>query len=114
MAKLGGGRDGKNKPPPPPLNPWVMAIFGPLNIPFHVHDLPKNYLKLLPKYNGEPSLSIEEHIATFQVFTHNMFMEHDDVFMSLFFQNLEAYVCKSFRELPKTLLIVGNPLSLHL
>jgi hypothetical protein len=73
MANLGGGRAGGNQPPPPPLNPWVMARFGPLNIPAHVHDLPENYLKLLPKYNGEPTLSVEEHLATFQDFTDNLF-----------------------------------------
>jgi hypothetical protein len=29
-------------------------------------------------------------------------MEHDDVFMRLFVQTLEGYVCKWFRELPTT------------
>jgi hypothetical protein len=77
-----------------------MAQFGPLNIPSHVHDLPENYLKLLPKYNGEPTLSVEEHLVSFQDFTDNLFMEHDNVFMRLFVQTLEGYVHKWFRELP--------------
>jgi hypothetical protein len=57
---------GGNHPPPPPLNPLVAAIFGPLNLPIHVHDLPKNYLKLLPKYNGEPTHYVEEQLEAFQ------------------------------------------------
>jgi hypothetical protein len=92
MANLGGGRDGGNQPPPPPLNPWVTTIFGPLNLPVNVHDLPENYLKLFPKYNGEPTLSVEEHLVTFQDFTDNLFVEHDDVFMRLFVQTLEGDV----------------------
>jgi hypothetical protein len=63
MANFGGGRAGGNQPPPPPLNPWVTVIFGPLNLLVNVHDLPEKYLKLLPKYNGEPTLSAEEHLA---------------------------------------------------
>jgi hypothetical protein len=65
MANLGGGRAGGNQPPPPPLNHSIMDIFVPLNIPSHVHDLCKNYLKFLPKYNGEPTLSSKEHLAAF-------------------------------------------------
>jgi hypothetical protein len=34
MAGVGGGRVGGNQPPPSPLvNPWVVARYGPLNIP---------------------------------------------------------------------------------
>jgi hypothetical protein len=65
MANLEGERVGRNQPLPPPLNPWIMAQFVPLNLPSHVHDIPENYLKLLPEYNGEPSLSPKEHLASF-------------------------------------------------
>jgi hypothetical protein len=61
-----------------------MGITGPLNLHVHVHDLPENYLKLLPKYDGEQAHSAEEHLAAFQDFIDNLFMEHDDVFMRLF------------------------------
>jgi hypothetical protein len=100
MDKLGGGRARGNKPIPPPLNPWVTTIFFPLNLLVHVHYLPKNYMKLLPKYNGEPTLSVEEHLMAFQCFTDNLFLEHEDLFMRLFVKNLEGCVHKLFVELP--------------
>jgi hypothetical protein len=100
MNGLGGGRYGGNQPPPPPLNPWVTTRYGPLNLPQHVHDLPENYLKLLPKYDGEKTHSVEEHIGSFQDFTDNLFVEHEDVFMRIFVQNLEGDIMKWFRELP--------------
>jgi hypothetical protein len=99
MANLGGRRVRENQPPPPPLNPWVTAIYGPLNLPQHVHDLPKNSLNILPKYDGEKTHSVEEHIESFQYFIHNLFVENNDVFMRLFVQNVEGDVKKWFREL---------------
>jgi hypothetical protein len=41
-------------------------------------------------------------METFQDFTGNLFIEHDDVFMRLFVQNLEGNVCKWFKGLPHT------------
>jgi hypothetical protein len=55
---------------------------------------------MLPKYNGEPTLSTEEHLVSLHDFTNNLFVEHDDVFMRLFVQNLEGDVCKWLKELP--------------
>jgi hypothetical protein len=100
---VGGRRCGGNKPPPPPLViPLVAARYGPLNFPPNVHDLPENYLKLFPKYDGEKAISAKEHMGAFQDFTHNLFMEHDDVFMRLFVQTLERDVRKWFRGLLAT------------
>jgi hypothetical protein len=54
MDEVGGGIIGGNQtPPPPPVNPWVEDKYGPLNIPQNTHELPKNYLKSLPKYDGK-------------------------------------------------------------
>jgi hypothetical protein len=39
-------------------------------------------------------------MSTFQDFTDNLFIEHDDVFMSIFFQTLEGDVRKWLRGLP--------------
>jgi hypothetical protein len=114
MENLGGGRVEGNQPPPPHLNPRFMERFILLNIPSQVDDLPENYLKLLPKYNGESSLSAEEHLVTFQDFTDNLFMENDDVFMRFFVQTLEGDVHKWFRNSPLPLSTVGRLLSLHL
>jgi hypothetical protein len=34
-----------------------------VHIPANPHDLPDNYLKLLPKYDGEKEITVEEHIS---------------------------------------------------
>jgi hypothetical protein len=99
MDGLGGGREGEITSPTT-FKPWVTARYGPLNLPQHVHDLPENYLKLLPKYDGEKTHSTKEHIAAFQEFTENLFVEHDNVFMRIFVQTLEGDIIKWFRELP--------------
>jgi hypothetical protein len=78
----------------------VESRYGPLDLPQNPHDLPENYLKLLPKYDGEKEITTEEHMDSFQDFTDNLFIEHDDVFMILFVQNLEGDVRKWFRGLP--------------
>jgi hypothetical protein len=70
-----------------------------LNFPPNVHDLPENYLKLLPNYDGEKTISAKEHMGTFQDFIDKIFVEHDDVFMKIFVQNLEGDFIKWFREL---------------
>jgi hypothetical protein len=59
-------------------------------------------MKLLPKYDGEKAISVEEHMGAFQDFIDNLFVEHDDVFMRLFIQTLEGDVRKWFRGLPAT------------
>jgi hypothetical protein len=95
---IGGGGGNRN---PPPVNPWVEARYGPLNLPQNTHDLLENYLKLLPKYDGEKTLIVEEHMVVFQDFTENLFIEHDDVFKILFVQTIKGDVRKWFRGLPR-------------
>jgi hypothetical protein len=65
MVGLGGGRPKGNQPPPPPINHWLTSIFSPLNPPQITHDLPENYMKYLPKFDGDKTRSIEEHMSDF-------------------------------------------------
>eukprot|EP01018_Ginkgo_biloba_P034759 Gb_09446 [translate_table: standard] len=89
-----------NPPPPPPrVNRWVQAKYGPLRTPVNVHDMPDNYLKILPKFDGEKNALAEDHMTAFQDFTDNLFIEHDDVYMRFFVQTLEGDVKKWFRDL---------------
>jgi hypothetical protein len=100
MVGLGGGRPRENRPPPPPpINPWITTRFGPFNLPQITHDLLDNHMKYLPKFDGDKTHSTEEHMSVFHDFTDDQFVEHDDVFMRLFFQTLEGDVRKWFREL---------------
>jgi len=101
MAVLGGGRSRGNKPPlPPPINPWFTSIFSPLNLPQITHERLENYMKYLPKFNGDKTHSVEEHMSSFREFTNEPFVENNNAFMRLFVQNLGGDVRKWFRELP--------------
>jgi hypothetical protein len=100
MAGLSGGRPGGNRPPPPPpINLWGISRFSPLNLPQITHDLPDNYMKYLPKFDGDKTHSIEEHMSSFHDFTENKFVEKNDIFMMIFFQTLGGVFRKWFREL---------------
>ena len=100
------GRGGGGPPPPPPVKPWVASRSGPFNLPLNLDALRKIYLKLFPKYNGDKYIIAEECMVIFHEFTNNIYIEHDDVFMRLFFQTLEGEVRKWFIYFPDSL----NPL----
>jgi len=82
---VGGGGGGSNPPPSPPLgNPWVAARYGPIILPQNLHDMPNNYLKILPKFNGENETYAEDNIDAFQYCTNNLGVEYEDVYMCNF------------------------------
>jgi hypothetical protein len=57
---LGGPAGGQT--PLPGIFAKVAARYAPLVLPFPLHDLPKNYMKSLPKFIGEGDLTTQEHI----------------------------------------------------
>jgi len=56
----------RNPNPPPGGNPWVNARYGPITLPQNLHGMPANYLKILPKFEGENEISAEDRIDAFQ------------------------------------------------
>lgn len=48
------------------------------------------YLKSLPKFNGEDDVSTKKHIASFQDYIDYLEIRHDDVFMTMFSHSLEG------------------------
>jgi hypothetical protein len=60
MVGLGGGRPGEINLPHP-YKSLGHFIFSPLNLPQITHDLPENYMKYLPKFDGDKTRSTEEH-----------------------------------------------------
>jgi len=69
MVGLGGERPrGNQPPPPPPINPWVTSKFSRLNLPQITHDLLENYMKYLPKFDGDKTNLAKEYITTFHDF----------------------------------------------
>jgi hypothetical protein len=71
-----------------------------LNLPGNLHDFPDNYLKMLPKFNGESEITAVEHLAFFDEFSDNFGLEHEDVYMRLFIQTFEGEVRTWFKGLP--------------
>jgi hypothetical protein len=57
----------------------VAARYAPLVLPVPLHDLPKNYMKSLPKFTGEGELTAKEHINFFDQFANILGIEHKDV-----------------------------------
>jgi len=55
-----------------------------------------DYLKYMPKFNGEGEVKTEEHLADFYAYVDNLNIEHEDVWMRVFFQILEGDVRKWF------------------
>jgi hypothetical protein len=62
----GGGGGGQGPPPTPRIFSKVPARYVPLVLPVPLHNLPKNYMKNLPKFTGEGDLTATEHIIFFQ------------------------------------------------
>ena len=80
--------------PPPVVNPWIVSTYGPLNFPNNLHDMHDIYLNILPKFDGEKYIIVEQHMDKLQEFTNNLLIEDDDVYMRLFVKNLEGEVRK--------------------
>ena len=77
-----------------------------------LNDMPKNYLKLLPRFSGDKKGPVEENISGFHDFTNNFMVEDDDVFMRLFVQTVEGDVKKWFLTLPTNSLHLWDDLEI--
>jgi hypothetical protein len=95
-----GGAGGQGPAPPPKVFAKVAARYAPLVLPVPLHDLPKNYIKNLPKFTGEGDLTAVEHINFFDQFTDILGLEHEDVYSRLLIQTFEGQVRTWFQSLP--------------
>jgi hypothetical protein len=79
----------------------IAARYVPLVLPVVLHALPTtDYMKYLPRYNGEGEITLEEHLVAFYSFADNFNIDYSDVWMKLFVQSLDGKVRKWFRGLP--------------
>jgi hypothetical protein len=79
----------------------VAARYAPLVLPQVMYAFPPNdYMRYLPRFNGDGSVSAEEHLSSFYSFADNFNVEHVDVWMRLFVQSLNGEARKWFRSLP--------------
>ena len=88
-------------PPPPPriFNKFVVR-YAPLNLLRNMIFFPDNYPNLLPKFNGEDYITTLENLSSFDNFTDNLGLEHEDVYMRICVQTFEGEVRTWFKGLP--------------
>jgi hypothetical protein len=92
-AGVGGGAPGGptgGQAPLPRIFAKVDARYSPLFLPVPLHDLPKNYMKSLPKFTGEGDLTAQEHINFFDQFADILGIEHEDVYSRFLVQTFEG------------------------
>jgi hypothetical protein len=89
---VGGGGGGQGPPPPLMIFAKVAARHTPLVLQVPLHDLPKNYMKNLPKFTGEGDLTMTKHINFFDQFTDILGLEHEDVYSRLLVEAFEGHV----------------------
>jgi hypothetical protein len=63
----------------------VAARYAPLILPQVMFSFPPNdYMRYLPRFNGDGEVTVEEHLSSFYSFADNFNVEHADVWMRLF------------------------------
>jgi hypothetical protein len=63
----------------------IVARYAPLVFHVGLHALPTtDYMKYLPRYNGEGEVATEEHLVAFYIFANNFNIDYVDVWMGLF------------------------------
>jgi hypothetical protein len=87
--------------PPNKMDVIIVARYAPLVLPQNLNSFPtRDYMKYLPRFNGEGDVTTEEHLASYYNFADNFNIEHVDVWMRVFVQSLDGEVRKWFRSLP--------------
>jgi hypothetical protein len=113
MATAGGGAGGtggQGQQLPPRVFTKLATRYDPLVLPVPLHDLPKKYMKNLPKFTGEGDLTAVEHMNFFDQFVDILGLEHEDVYSHLFFQTFEGQVRTWFHILAPGLILSYNVL----
>jgi hypothetical protein len=79
----------------------VAARYAPLVLPQVMYAFPPNdYMRYLPRFNGDGSVTVEENLSSFYSFADNFIVEHVDVWMRLSVQSLNGEARKWFRSFP--------------
>ena len=76
-----------------------MNKYAPLALPQVVNDMPQDYIKILPRFNGENEIDAQKHLETFYSFVDNFNVENLDVVLRLFMQSLDGEARKWFKTL---------------
>jgi len=84
----------------------VAARYASLILPQLLYAFPPNdYMKYLPRFNGEGEVTIEEHLNSFYSFADIFNVEHADVWMRLFLHSLYGEARKWFISPPPNFIV---------
>ena len=74
-----------NQPPNPPNTPPAWRARSPLNLTPPLHDLPQSFEKLLPKFDPNEKILVDDHLQSFYLEIEGLRAgEHEDVVCRLF------------------------------
>jgi len=74
--------------------------YKPLKFPSTLHDFPSKHYKYLPNFDAKlDKLSVEKYIEDFKHFTDLFEVEHDNFYMTTFYQSLKGDTKEWFRNL---------------
>lgn len=79
---------------------FLLNKYAPLNLPYPLSVIPQDYLKNMPRFNGEDDNMAQRHIETFSAFAKNLNMEQLDVVIRIFVQSLDGEARNYFKALP--------------
>ena len=86
-----------NQPPPPPA--WRAK--SPLNLTPPLHDLPKAFDKMLPKFDPSEKILVDDHLQSFYLPVEGLRAgEHEDVVYRLFPHTLKGVATSWYFSLP--------------
>lgn len=90
-------------------NPWGAAI-GPLNLGLNLNPLPKCARDHLPKFSGDGTVTVDEHLNAFSVPCGVIMVQHKDVAIKLFVQTLTWVAADWFYHLPNSVITTWQDL----
>ena len=91
-----------NQPPPnPPNPPPAWRARSPLNLTPPLHDLPQAFEKLLPKFDPNEKILVDDHLQSFYLAIEGLRAgEHEDVVCRLFSHTLKGATASWYFGLP--------------
>lgn len=81
---------------------FFLNKYATLDLPQPLREMPQDYLKHLPRFNGEDDNMAQSHNKTSNAFVENINVEQLDVVMRLFVQSLNGEARKWFTSMPNS------------
>lgn len=79
---------------------FLFNRYAPLQLLQHYNQMPKDYLKILPRFSGEDTQTTENHVVVFCNFVESVNVKHLVVVLRHFVQSFDGEARKWFKGLP--------------